>query len=209
MLLFCRFLLVYCHHIVAISKKEIPPPVRPGRASQGGCGGLLQGSAEEELPGLQTVPLAEDLVPVGEDPPRLELGLQLLVGTLGPFQGGAAAGLHQLAQGADQDKGPVFGEQDVLGIVGGPSGLAVGQLLGELGEDSLQGLLPLEGLGDPLLVPAQKVGVGLLPGCLLYTSGFFSYRITYRSNASADQRRPCRGGLAPTDPIRGGTPCWI
>lgn len=167
MLLFCRFLLVYCHHIVAISKKEIPPPVRPGRASQGGCGGLLQGSAEEELPGLQTVPLAEDLVPVGEDPPRLELGLQLLVGTLGPFQGGAAAGLHQLAQGADQDKGPVFGEQDALGIVGGPSGLAVGQLLGELGEGSLQGLLPLEGLGDPLLVPAQKVGIGLLPGLQL------------------------------------------
>ena len=163
MLLFCRFLLVYCHHIVAISKKEIPPPVRPGRASQGGSGGLLQGSAEEELPGLQTVPLAEDLVPVGEDPPRLELGLQLLVGTLEGPQGGAAAGLHQLAQGADQDKGPVFGEQDVLGIVGGPSGLAVGQLLGELGEGVLQGLLPLEGLGDPLLVPAQKVGIGLLP----------------------------------------------
>ena len=42
-----------------------------------------------------------------------------------------------------------------------------------------------------------------------WPGAFFSYRITCRSNASADQRRPCRGGLAPTDPIRGGTPCWI
>ena len=56
MLLFCGFLLVYCHHIVAISKKEIPPTCEAGKGLTGRVRGLLQGSAEEELPGLQTVP---------------------------------------------------------------------------------------------------------------------------------------------------------
>ena len=70
MLLFCRFLLVYCHHIVAISKKRTPPTCEAGKGLTGRVQGGLRGAVQRRNCRVcKRSPLAEDLVPVGEDPP--------------------------------------------------------------------------------------------------------------------------------------------